>query len=391
MIGMGGGWGGWADPSTGQIWPIVDPSTGSVQGSGWVSARTVAAIPAVARALGIITNRMAQMPLRLRKFGALVEPTPRLLVQPDPSVDYPTWMGATVWDYEIHGNVIIYDTSHNEMTGLAETAAWLPAEHCAVWEDPSTGELHYTYRGVVLDPERVHHIRRRLDSWAPYRGIGVLEQHMRSFAKISDQQTYESSLLQNSGVPSVVVIAGNEDLTEDEAERAKDRWEEKFSGPRRRPAILPRGSEVKPLGWSPHDAEMIAAQEMSRGDVADIFNLDRYYLGVSDGSFNYKTVAGMSLGLVKDTLGEMIATYQAALTMAWALPGAQVEFDPDQVIVDDIGETISWLRTAVDAGILTADEARARIGYAAMTDEQRQQAAERRNTMMMEENEHADA
>ena len=61
--------------------------------------------------------------------------------------------------------------------------------------------------------------------------------------------------------------------------------------------------------------------------------------------------------------------------MAWALPGAQVEFDPDQVIVDDIGETIGWLRTAVDAGILTADEARARIGYAAMTDEQRQQAA----------------
>ena len=380
MLGVGS-W-GWADPSTGQLWPVVDPSTGSVRGSGWVSARAVAAIPSVGRALGIITGRFAQMPLRLRKFGQFVDPAPRLLTQPDPSIDYPTWIGAAAWDYHMHGNVIIYDTSYNEF-GLPETAAWFSAEQCGVWEHPEKKTLHYTYRDQVLDTDRVHHIRRRLDPYYPYRGIGVLEQHMRTFAKISDQQSYESSLLQDSGVPSVVIVSGNPDLSQEEANEAKSSWMDKFSGPKREPVFLPAGSEVKPLAWSPRDAEMIEAQKLSRGDVADIFNLDRYYMGVADGSFNYKTTAGMSAALVKDTLGESIATFQAALTMAWCLPGAAIEFDPDHVIVDDIGETVTWLQQAVDAGILTTDEARARIGYQAMTDEQRQQAAEQRRTSTM--------
>ena len=362
---------GWADPSTGQIWPLpVDPATGAVIGSGLVSARVVEAIPAVARAMGVIAGRMSQMPLALWEGKDLIEPTPPLLVKPDPTVDYPSMMNALCWDYWLHGNAILYETVHEPEYGLPLAAMWLPAERVNVWKEPE-GKVWYEVGGTILDTRYVRHMKRRLDPWRPWRGIGAIEQHMRAFAKISDQQAYESRLLQDSAVPSIAVTVGNPDLSEEEAERAKGNWLGKFSGPRREPVFLPAGSSVEPLAWSPHDAQMVEAQKMSRGDVADIFDLDRFYLGVSDGSFNYKTWASMSRALVQDTLGEHMRAFEAVLTEGWCLPGREIRFDPSGVIVDDLDATMTWLGPAHDRGMVTTDEARARLGLPPFTDEQR--------------------
>ena len=35
------------------------------------------------------------------------------------------------------------------------------------------------------------------------------------------------------------------------------------------PVILPSGSEVKPLAWSPSDSQMVEAHQMSLQDVAN--------------------------------------------------------------------------------------------------------------------------
>ena len=110
---------GWADPSTGQLWPSIDPATGAVIGSGVVSARVVEAIPAVGR-----------MPLTLWEAGQQME-TPSLLARPDPGLDYPTLMSALCWDYWVHGNAVLYDTVVDGDLVLA--SMWVPAERVNCW------------------------------------------------------------------------------------------------------------------------------------------------------------------------------------------------------------------------------------------------------------------
>lgn len=377
-----GGWmGSWglADPRTGQVWPPrVDPSTGAVAGSGWVSARVVAAVPAVGRAMGVIGGRLAQMPLTLVEGDKPVEPTPRLLQAPDPDVDYPTWMASLAWDYWLHGNVLVYDTVVDGSSGEVLAAMWLPAERVSCVKDPATGLVTYSVGGTALDGRRVHHVKRRLDPSAPWRGVGVLEQHMRTWAKISDQQAYESHVLRGGGVPSVVIKVPNEDLSDVEAKQVKDNWEETFAGPRRRPAVVTKDMEISPLSWSPTDAQMIEAQKLSRGEVADMFDLDRFWLGTSDGSFNYKPLSGVTQALVSDTLAEHLATFESALTRAWCVDGQRVRFDRSGVEQDDRAEAVAWLRPAVDAGIVTLDEARDVLGFPPFEAGQWEQAMEQR-------------
>ena len=53
----------------------------------------------------------------------------------------------------------------------------------------------------------------------------------------------------------------------------------KFSGPTREPVFLPNGTAVIPLAWSPTDTQLAEARHMSLLDVANMFNLDGYWLG----------------------------------------------------------------------------------------------------------------
>ena len=63
--------------------------------------------------------------------------------------------------------------------------------------------------------------------------------------------------------------------------------------------------------------------------------------------------------------------FEAVLTEGWCLPGREIRFDPSGVIVDDLDATMTWLGPAHDRGMVTTDEARARLGLPPFTDEQR--------------------
>ena len=80
-----------------QIWPPpIDPSTGTIPGSGWVGTRRVLAIPGVARALGLISGMIASMPMNAVR-NAVVLPRPLLLGRPQPDRDGNAAGGTPRW------------------------------------------------------------------------------------------------------------------------------------------------------------------------------------------------------------------------------------------------------------------------------------------------------
>lgn len=334
-----------------------------------VSARTIRALPAVSRVLGLASGLIATMPL-LAVAGSTVLPTPPVLDQPDPANTRPWFVGNLVADYWLHGNAVAYVTALDPSTGLPAALAWLPAERTTLAQQGRRGPVTYWFDGVELLPEFVVHVKRGADPSNVHRGVGVIEEASPAWSRLADVETYARNALSGSGVPSVAIIAGQQELTQEGADAAKKAWMDRYSGPVRMPAIMPAGTEVKPLAWSPMDSELTAARTMSLTDVANLANMDSSWTGAPATGLTYKNVSSLYLHLVRQSLGPIMAQFEDVFSRRLVGPGVRVSFDRQAILGDEIGSTVEWSAAAVGAGLITVDEAREYLGKSPLGGEQ---------------------
>lgn len=349
--------------ATMQPWnQVVFPS--SSWAPGVLTAARLRAIPAIGRGLALTCGMAAQMPLDDVR-GDVVLPRPRLLHQPDPDRPRSWFVGQHVEDYLVHGNAVHLVTTRDKDNWPA-TVAWIPAQWVDVSESvDEPGVVDYWVHGRQLPRADVVHVRRGADPWNTARGIGVVEQYMIPLQRMVDQDRYESGVMNGSAVPSVAVIVPNPELSTAEADEAKERWVEKFAGPVREPVILPAGTEVKPLAWSPNDAQLAELRKLSLTDAANMLNIDGYWLGAESTSLTYKSPGPMYLNLIRQTVGPILEDIEGTWTAAWLPRGRQVTFLRRAVQGDDMQTTVAWVRNALAAKLITQSEGRTILGFGA--------------------------
>jgi HK97 family phage portal protein len=331
-------------------------------GGVWDPASAMA-LPSVGRAVALIAGQIRQMPMdNFRGIAPL--PRPRLLDQPDPAQARSWFVGQEVGDYLLHGNALQYVTAR-DAAGFPAAVSWLPASWVSItWNpgDPNYADPAYWLGGQQLDRRSIIHVKRGADDRYPVRGIGVVEQHLLALSRVASAERYESEALSGSGVPSVAIITPNPRLSNVEAATAKEDWMSKFSGPNREPAILPAGTQVVPLAWSPTDAQLNETRSLNLQDVANMFNLDGYFLGAPSSSMTYKSPGPMFLQLLRVTLEPILADLEGTWSSAWLPRGNTVRFDRKQLLQDDLQTTVATLAGAIAAGIYSKEEARIYLG-----------------------------
>lgn len=332
-----------------------------------MSASNAISLPSVGRALALISGQIRQCPLDDYR-GVTPLTRPRLLDAPDPAQARSWFVGQEVNDYLLHGNALSYVTAYDAQ-GYPAAASWLPAEwvHIA-WNpgDPDYSRPTYWVGGRELDASRVVHVKRGADERWPVRGVGVVEQHLSALTNVQATERYSAESLSGNGVPSVAVVTPNPRLSQTEADAAKVSWMEKFNGPVREPAILPAGTQVIPLAWSATDAQLNETRVMNLQDVANMFNLDGYYLGAEATSMTYRSPGPMSLQLLRTTLEPIMADFEGVWSAAWLPHGRTVRFDRNRLLTDDMANTVATLQRAVAAGLMTLAEARIYMGLPAL-------------------------
>lgn len=339
----------WADPKTltRQVW----------------DSETARSIPAFGRGLDLISGLASQMPLDAWR-GIDPLPRPRLLEQPDLDLDLATYVQVMVEDYIVHGNGASLITAR-AADHTPAAVKWFPAPQWFVQVDERTGRRRYYLNGNEVDAGNVTHVQNGADPLNPARGVGVVERYVRSLDRVGLQEERERTDLTGGQVPSVAVITppGGDD-TEDDLDAAATDWEAKFSGPGRRPAILPHGSQVVPLAWSPNDAEAQAARRASLTDVANMLNLDGYWLGAPASSHTYRTPGPLFLVLLRTTINRILTPFEQRFGAMWLPRGQRVVFDRSEVLGDDMKTTVETLTKATGRPIMTVNEARGRIRLA---------------------------
>lgn len=344
----------------------LQPYSEIVWPEAWRDARLTAArvkgIPAIGRGLNLIGGMGKQMPLEDMR-GDKVLARPRLLDQPDPDQARSWFVDVQLEDYLVHGNALHLVTVRDAF-GWPLAVTWLPASWTTVTRTPA-GRLDYWCAGVHLNAADVVHVKRGADPSWPWRGVGVVEQYIAALGVLVDQQAYEGRILRGSAVPSVVVITPFEDPSQDEIDAAKSAWVEKYGGPTREPAVLPKGTEVHPLAWSPADSELVEARKLGLTDAANMLNLDGYWVGAASGSYSYKSPAPMYLNLLRQTVSPILEDFEGVWSAAWLPRGRRVHFLRSAVLGDDMTTMVGWVARAVKAKLITLSEARVILGYGA--------------------------
>jgi HK97 family phage portal protein len=346
-------------PGLGMTYGLPGPYVWDTQ-----SARKV---PAVGRAVSLYTGMVGQMEMDVFKGYDRVDPPPRMTRRPDPNNARSWFVGNSVEDYLLNGNAISLVTARG-VDGWPLASQWLPAAWVYIlWTPGDLPDVHYYYApgigiAVELPPSEIVHVKRGADRNYPIRGVGVVEQHLPTLDRVAMEEEYERSTLNGAAVPSVAIIAGQANLNQDIADQAKIDWTAKYSGPTREPAILPNGTTVVPLAWSPSDTQLVEARKASLLDVANMFNLDGYWLGSPVAGMTYKTAGPQYQQILRTSLEPVLADFEDVWSDAWLPRGTDLRFRRSTLLRDDLATTATALAQLMPSGVLTPGEARVMLG-----------------------------
>jgi len=342
------GSGGLPVTRAGMSWPGFGMPTPYVYDA--LSARRV---PAVARAIQLYAGMCKQMSIDVYRGTEVIEPRPPLIESPDPRQVWPRsrFVQCHIEDYLLSGNAVSYVTARGS-DGWPLAIQYLPINWVyitMVTELP--GQPLYTFMGQILDPSNVIHVARGIDRMYPIRGVGVVEEFLPSLDRAAMEEEYERSALAGGAVPSVAIVTPQATLTQDVADEAKENWLNKFAGPSRDPAILPNGTQVIPLAWSPADTQLIEARKMTLTDIANIFNLDSYWLGAAVQGMTYKTAAPQYQQILRTSIEPVLADFEQVWSAAWVPRGQQIRFDRNKLLAEDLPTTAQALQLLTTSGI----------------------------------------
>lgn len=348
-----------------QLWPPVsDPATLTRQVWDSVTAQN---LPAVGRAMALYGGLISQCDLDQYDGPSPVTPRPALLDLPDTVLgSLPLFVRAHVEDYLVHGNAL-HLVSSRDRDGTVRNTTWFPANEWSVDATHGRGYLDYYLNGQkIARREDVVHVRWGTAPGEPWRGWGIVERYIDTLDRVALQEAAERGALLGGSVPSVAVIAPQKNPTQEELDDAANQWERRYGGSTRRPAILPAGTEVRPLGWSAEDQQAVLARQMSLTDVANLLNLNSFWLNAPASSHTYRSPGPMFLELQRTSLEPVMRDLEAVWGNSWfPQRSRRTRFDRLQLTRDDFETSIRTLKMAVDAGLMTPEEARLYLGWTA--------------------------
>jgi HK97 family phage portal protein len=348
------------------------------------------AVPGVWRARMLISQAIGAMPLGAWKGSVAVEPLPTLLVEPTAGEDRASTVAAWVCDLLDHGNafgVVAYRNAEDKPTSILP---W-PATQVMVREGvigadgKPTGPLYqlldssYQPIGPLLTRYEVFHAKGTHRP-GDLRGMGVLEAGLGAITRMGHEADYASRAF-TSGTPSGLLRVKDPDLQpgtpEDPADFVtahgiKKSWQSSVSTGDI--AVMSELVDFTPLSWTPSDAQMVEARQMSLVDVANLFNIDPYWVGATQVSAPYQNVQQAALQLSRFGLGFWITSLEAQFSRM--LPrGQEARFNRDSILRDEMSTRVSNYVQLLGAGVVTVDEVRALEGLPPLPGTETQLAA----------------
>jgi HK97 family phage portal protein len=170
----------------------------------------------------------------------------------------------------------------------------------------------------------------------------------------------------NAGNPKIALVHPGP-LSLDARQRIMADYEARHAGTANtgKPLVLAEGMRIERISSTLDDAGLQAARQYSVGDVARIYGVPSNYLSETAGPA-YSTLEWLARIYVQTAIEPWCAVWGAEIRNKLGGVGTSVTWDTDDLVRPGMAETMAALRTAVEAGFMTRNEARDELDMPAL-------------------------
>lgn len=333
--------------------------------AGPVMDRDAVTIPAVYRAVQLLTTAASQLPMHVERAGRTLDTAqvPAIVRRPSLELSRSDWIEQTVMSLAVSGNA--YWRRNRAGAGDVLTLDVLNPHEVHVWTT-DRGAVRYTYRGRDYTGTDVSHLHlQRLPG--ALTGIGPIQAAQATMRTARDMRDHMSGWFTDTGQPAGL-LSTDQALTGEDAKAYRDAWN--FLGPDGKPVpaqgnpsrvrVLGKGLTYEPILISPKDAMWLDAQSFTVLEVARLFGVPSSLMlaAIEGNSQTYSNVEQEWLAFTRFTLIAYLRKIEEALSELIAR-GQTVRFNLDALLRTDTRSRYEAHATGLAAGFLTINEVRA--------------------------------
>ena len=341
-----------------------DIAIGNLSGTR-IDPDSVFQVNAVFSAVSLIADTVSTLPLHAyRREGdrrVLLDPAPEWVRRPDVDLPSEAFWNSVVVSLLLSGNAYIrvFSNQRGEVVNLTV----LNPQICDVKRN-SIGRLQFTVEGEErpLSSEEIIFIPDVVSPGA-IKGVSRVEALKESFGLALALEKFAATFFgQGTNLNGVIEFPGP--LTKEQAKELTEQFDNRHRGWAKghRTGVLTAGATFKPTQIDPGQAQAIEARRMAVEDIARAFNVPPHLLGLP-GTTSYASVEQNNLAWVTHGLRPILTKIEGAFNpLLGRLPGGRdafLKFNLDGLLRADIQSRFSAYSTAMQAGFLSINEARA--------------------------------
>lgn len=322
------------------------------------------AMPPFGRAVALLANAIAGTDWAVRRIDPASGLKLPVLDQPaiatDPAPLQPIWhyRWAVAVDGILYGNHFALNGELDWRTGRPGWVVPVPADQVWILTDPaSPGWYQWVIGGDTFDVDEIFHIPFGGRS-GEVLGLGVLQQYSTWLPGTQAAEEYSRDTFAAGALPPAVITAKGVP-TQTQLDDLKLKWRDIVSS--REPVIFPEGTELKPIVGNAEQAQLVEARKWNALMTANAVGVPGWKLGLEGPAMTYQNVETGDIDFVRDSVDRWGRPIVEAFTK-WMLPGGnELAWLYDSRMRADQKTTSEVLNTYVAAGIMTKDEARAKL------------------------------
>jgi HK97 family phage portal protein len=237
------------------------------------------------------------------------------------------------------------------------------------WVDPLRVGVQTDITGTIveyytLDGNRVPMNGVGSIKYIPYTDEGLLNRNagvvltaveLQEAAKRASQEPTPTVVLKNSGV----------ELPANRVQAILDAW--KQARRTRSTAFLNSALDIETVGFNPKDQQLVEARIFTTGtEIARAVGIPAWYLNADSNSMTYSNTEQERRNLIDFSLRPYLTSLQNRFNMPdFSEPNSEFRFDVSDFLRSSAIEEKDILTAYVEAGILSLEEARARLDLTA--------------------------
>lgn len=325
-------------------------------------------ISAVYRAVEIISDSIAMLPIKIRQLDAdhyneLDSHSLNLVMKNAGYLSKYTFIKLLIQSIMLRGNGFAYieRAGDGTVTGLR----YLPSGDVQIHYNKEKKELYYTCNYVSkkrIEPINMIHLLK--NTYDGVNGVSTLTYATRSI-NLSNNTENSANNFFTSGCNLAGILTVQGQLNDKQRDQIRSSWNQAYSNGGAGLAVLQGNMDYKPIQLSAAESQMLESREFNITDIARFFGISPVLLGDLSHS-SYSTIEATQNQFLLHTLNPYIVLVEEEFTRKLFKPSESnlvIDLDETALLKTDKSALAGYYSTLLDKAVLCVNEVRKELGY----------------------------